>query len=475
MELKIRRLLIMALCLIMVLPLTGIMGTSDGAAYKYVGSVNSDIYHYPECSYVKTIYDKNKIFFESAVDAASHGYRPCKKCQPPTSDSAAIDQVQIPLPSTVPVTAAPSSISVKVNRSFVPMTDSQPFVENGRTYVPVRAVLEAYGVDSITWAAPNVIVTRGDVTLKIPVGQNYIDKNGVNISIDSPAMIRDARTCLPIRAVIEALGGTVGWDADTKTVLITGPGNGQAPITSNDSLKVSFIDVGQGDAIFLDLNDTDILIDAGDKSSGDSVVNYLKSQGVDDLELVIATHAHADHIGGLPEVFGSYRVERYIDSGVPATSQIFADVQSKVASEGCPASGDKSEIISYGDLSVEIIETVDASDDVNNTSVVALVTYGKEKMLFAGDASESIDPWLIKLGHVNLYKAEHHGSRTGNSSVLLSVLHPDISAISYSIGNSYGHPHQEALDSLKKYSGQVVWTAGKTITVITDGTTMGIQ
>ncbi len=464
-----------AICILLMMPLMGVESNTYGDTYKYLGSVNSDIYHYPECGYVNTIYEKNRLFFESSADATSHGYRPCKKCQPPISDSVAAEQVQIPLPSTTPITAMPPSINVKVNSKFIQMTDPVPFVENGRTYVPLRAALEAFGVDSITWADPCVIVVRGNDILKIPVGQNYMEKNGVNVPIDSPAMIRDARTCLPIRAVIEALGGTVGWDAETRTVLITGPGISLAPITSSGNLKVSFIDVGQGDAIFFDLNDIDILIDAGDESSGGTVVNYLKSQGVDDLELVVATHPHEDHIGGLPAVLDSFRVERYIDSGVSETSQIFAEVQSKIASEGCLVTADKSELIRYGDLSVEIIETVDESEDINNTSVVALVSYGKEKMLFAGDASASIDPWLIDLGHVNLYKAEHHGSSTGNRSSLLSALHPDISVISYGIGNSYGHPHQVAMDVLKKYSGQVAWTAGKTVTVITDGTTIGIQ
>ncbi len=223
------------------------------------------------------------------------------------------------------------------------------------------------------------------------------------------------------------------------------------------------------------MDELDILIDAGDKSSGDTVVNYLKSQSVDDLELVIATHGHADHLGGLPEVFDAYNVERYIDSGVPATTQIYQTVENSVAAEGCPELGDKNETIKYENLTVQTIETVDASSDINDVSVIVLVTYGSERMLFAGDASSAIDPWLTKVGHVNLFKAEHHGSRTGNSSTLMSILKPDISVISYGIDNSYGHPHLEAMDVLKKYSGQVSWTAGKSVVITTDGISMNVQ
>ncbi len=162
---------------------------------------------------------------------------------------------KIPVSTPIkPIVIAPvvpvvlSEICVRVNGQKVLMIDAPPFVENGRTYVPVRAVLEAYGVDSIAWEAPFVIVKKSDVTLRIPVGQNYIDKNGSQLAVDSPAMIRESRTCLPIRAVIEALGGTVGWDANTRTVIIT-----RSTVTSTTSLsnlKVSFIDVGQGDSVF---------------------------------------------------------------------------------------------------------------------------------------------------------------------------------------------------------------------------------
>lgn len=217
------------------------------------------------------------------------------------------------------------------------------------------------------------------------------------------------------------------------------------------------------------MDELDILIDSGDKSHGDEVVNYLKNAGVDDLELVIGTHAHADHIGGFPEVFEAYRVDRYIDSGTIADTMIYKTVMADVAAEGCLYSEDKDEVIKYGDLTLQIIETGDNNDDLNDDSVVVLATYGATKMLFSGDAGSAVDSKLIGIGHVDLYKAQHHGSRTGNSSALLSALKPDISVISYGIGNTYGHPHQEAMTVLKQYSRQVLWTAGKSAVITTDG------
>lgn len=224
--------------IILLIATMGAIGTAFGDDAKYIGSVNSEVYHYLNCSAAAKILDKNKVFFASAAKAVADGRRPCAICNPPLSDSTA--------PAASPATV-PSTISVTINGVPVAV-EPAPFVENGRTYVPVRSVLEAYGVDSIGWESPNVLITRGTIKLQIPVGQNCIIKNEVNIPTDAAAMIKDGRTCLPIRAVIEALGGTVGWDANTRTVLITKPTeSGSDPI---GKLNVNFIDVGQGDAVF---------------------------------------------------------------------------------------------------------------------------------------------------------------------------------------------------------------------------------
>lgn len=130
------------------------------------------------------------------------------------------------------------------------------------------------------------------------------------------------------------------------------------------------------------MDDLDILIDAGDKSHGDEVVNYLKSQGVDDLELAIGTHAHADHIGGMPEVFEAYEVERYIDSGTVATTQIYKKVMADVAAEECLYNASPTEAIIYGNLTIQIISPGNGHKDTNDDSVIAYVTYGDTSMLF---------------------------------------------------------------------------------------------
>lgn len=371
--------------------------------------------------------------------------------------------------SAAPQTPDPKAITVTVDGKAVETPEAPPFVENGRTYVPVRAVLEAYGVDSINWKAPYVIVKNSDVTLRIPVGQNHIERNGSQVAVDSPAMIKESRTCLPIGSVIKALGGTVGWDESTRTVMITKAFAAAEPAVTTPSvsnLKISFIDVGQGESVLLDLDGLDILIDAGDRSSGDRVVDYLKSQGVDDLELVIASHPDIDHIGGMHEVFEAFQVERFLDCGTVFNTDTYRGLMNDVVSEGCQYGSDQNEMITYGDLKIEIIETGDNHSAINDDSVIAVVTYKSQKMLFTGDAGFDIEQQLTlnsAIGKVDLFKAGHHGSYSSNSQRLMEMIQPDISVISYGVGNPFGLPDYDAFARLKMYSRQLLTTAGKSI------------
>ncbi len=373
--------------------------------------------------------------------------------------------------SVAPQTPDPEAITVTVNGKAVETPEAPPFVENGRTYVPVRAVLEAFGVDSISWNAPYVIVKKSDVTLRIPVGQNHIERNGSKVAVDSPAMIKESRTCLPIGSVIKALGGTVGWDESTRTVMIMKAIAAVEPAVTTPSvsmsnLKISFIDVGQGESVLLDLDGVDILIDAGDRSGGDKVVSYLKSQGVDDLELVIASHPDVDHIGGMHDVFAAFQVERFLDCGTVFNTDLYRGLMNDVVSEGCQYGSDRNETITYGDLKIEILEMGDNHSAINDDSVIAVVTYKSQKMLFTGDAGFDIEQQLTlnsAIGKVDLFKAGHHGSYSSNSQRLIEVIQPDISVISYGVGNPFGLPDYDSVARLKMYSRQLLTTAGKSI------------
>jgi|GEM_PF-1885238 len=373
------------------------------------------------------------------------------------------------------VAALPSAWSIAVNSAMLPPPEDSPCLEDGRLYVPARAFFSTVAADSIEWRDQSMWVAMGKNSFRIPAGKRFIEVNGIQIGMDAPAIIRNSRMYVPARAIARALAGTTVWDPATKACSVFIPDLKIPQAGAEGILCVSFIDVGQGEAILLNLDDTDLLIDGGPDRTGSKVIQYLKTQGVDDLDLVIATHSHEDHINGLPAVFDAFHVKSYLDNGIPAATSSFRCLESKVSAEGCLRFDEGNQTLRFGALNVEIIETVDQAEDLNDTSVVALVTYGSKRILLAGDAGSAVDQYLTRVGRVDLYKAEHHGSWTGNSTVLLSVLQPDFSVICYGAENPFRLPDRKVVGVLREYSGQVLWTAGKSVVITTDGVSMKVQ
>ena len=196
-----------------------------------------------------------------------------------------------------------------------------------RMQVPLRAAMEAYGC-KVDWNAETKTaeVSQNGITVEVTVGASCIVKDGKRIAIDSPALIKDDRTYLPIRAVLESFGAVIGWDTAAQTVTVS---TGSA----GNTMKIHFIDVGQGDSIFIDCGDTEALIDAGNNAYGDTVVDYIKPYVDGDLEYVVATHTDADHIGGLDDVLSAYQVDRIIDSGDIADTVTWQEYNKAAAAE----------------------------------------------------------------------------------------------------------------------------------------------
>lgn len=247
-------------------------------------------------------------------------------------------------------------------------------------------------------------------------------------------------------------------------------------------LTISFLDVGQGDAIFIESpTRRQVLIDGG--PAGRLAAPLAKAMPWYDrsIDVVIATHPDADHIGGLPYVFERYKVEQFMEPGVKGDTGVAREVEFRVQKEGSRAllarrgqtidlgGGAKLEIL-FPDRDVSAMET-------NDASIIAKLIYGSTTVMLTGDAPEKIEKYLMGLSPVlldaDILKLGHHGSKTSSSEEFLRAVSPNLAVISAGLNNRYGHPHQEVVDRLNALQIKILRTEDfdqqKTITLVSDG------
>ncbi len=321
-----------------------------------------------------------------------------------------------------------------------------PRIEQGTTLVPLRGIFESLGA-TVVWdgSAQTVKASKADTQIQLKIGSTTAYRNGQAVTLAVPGKVIDGSTLVPLRFVSEALGADVKWDGPTQTITITST-TPSGLITT----KIHFIDVGQGDAIYIELpNNVDILIDAGDVGYGDTVVNYLKSRNVDDIEILIATHPHADHIGGLPAVCAAYDVELVVDSGVEHNTQAFTRYDSGVKSAGGTYQRAANQSWTFGSCKFKVLGPTKTHSDLNNASVITKLTCPGASFIFTGDAEADGEGAILhKNLDANILKVGHHGSRTSTTDAFLARVSPEVAVIMVGADNRYGHPHSETLAKL---------------------------
>lgn len=239
-------------------------------------------------------------------------------------------------------------------------------------------------------------------------------------------------------------------------------------------LHVHFIDVGQGDGIFIQSPaGTTVLIDGGYDNG--LALAYLQQQGIERVDTVIASHPHADHIGGLTEVMHALPVGGVWTSGASHTTSYFERFLDAIIEKQIPyhevTSGGE---ISVGDLHFEVLHGEARAGDLNNTSLVLRLDYHQVSFLFTGDAEQPVEQTLVRAMPqrlpVTVLKVGHHGSYTSSSPAFIAAVQPQIAIYSAGRNNSYGHPHRGTLNTLTS-AGTAIYGTDQhgTIRVSTDG------
>ncbi len=231
--------------------------------------------------------------------------------------------------------------------------------------------------------------------------------------------------------------------------------NTTASAAPEEILSVHFLDVGQADAILLECGGEFMLIDGGNKADGSLVVSYLEQQGVEKLEAVVCTHAHEDHVGGLPAVLSVYETETVYAPTRTYSSNIFDDFVYYTDQQGLeitiPAPGDSFDL---GTANVAVMGPVKSYAEPNDTSIVLRVEFEDTVFLFTGDMeiaaeNDMLDYWGEEFNwQADVLKVGHHGSDTSTGYRFLNAVMPDYGVISVGADNSYGHPCELPLSRL---------------------------
>lgn len=251
---------------------------------------------------------------------------------------------------------------------------------------------------------------------------------------------------------------------------------------SSDAIFVHFIDVGQADCIFIDAFETDILIDAGNLGDSKLIVDYLNELETDDLELIVATHPHEDHIGGMAEILNNFETDLILRPGISSletrTSKDFElTVTEKNILNYTPK---QNEVIRFGDLTLTILSDANREyEETNDFSIVFRLDYRNNSFLFTGDAESPVEHDLIESG-VNLkadvLKVSHHGGATSTTALFLNEVSPSIAVISVGEDNKYGHPDDLITKRLSLHGIQTLRTdVSGTIVIKSDGQKLTIE
>ena len=222
----------------------------------------------------------------------------------------------------------------------------------------------------------------------------------------------------------------------------------------NENIKIHFIDVGQGDSIFIELpNNETMLIDAGESSKEEVVSEYINTLGYNKINYVIGTHPHSDHIGGLAHIINSFNIEKIYMPKALSTSKTYENLLNTIYKNNKNIITAKAgiKIIDEDNLKINILAPNNNNySNLNNYSVVIKINYKSKSFLFMGDAEILSENEILTDVSADIIKIGHHGSDTSSSESFLSKVNPKYAIIMVGENNKYNHPNQTILDRLER-------------------------
>ena len=258
------------------------------------------------------------------------------------------------------------------------------------------------------------------------------------------------------------------------------------PLVSEEQLRITFLDVGNGDCILLQSGDETALIDAGGDRQSDDVITDLRVHGITKIDHVVATHADTDHIGSLDEVVRRFAVDRfwmplYAPEHEP-TTRAYRELRESLREKEIPVdTASYLQGFTVGKAQVTFLNDMDTTEfvDDNRRSVVCRVTFGEHAILLMGDADKETELQLMSMPallEADIIKIGHHGSDTSSHPPFIEMVDPEFAVITCGFANQHGHPHDTTLETLAKNDVSVYRTdLDGTIIITSDGKSLSVD
>lgn len=229
--------------------------------------------------------------------------------------------------------------------------------------------------------------------------------------------------------------------------------NKEANIQAFKDSEIHFINTGNSDAILIK-GEKNVLIDGGDNDDETSLVQYIKKQGIKKIDYLVASHNHADHIGGLDSVIDNLEIGEVLVSNGDGDTKTYKDfinsISAKKLSPSVPLANAKFDL---GNGAYMQMLNTNGGSDTNEESLVTLYVNGEDSFLFTGDAEEGTEKEILSLvPDVDVLKVGHHGSKSSTSQSFLDKVNPEFAVITVGKDNKYNHPHKIVMDRLKSDS-----------------------